>query len=96
MNILPLIFFRRESYVIDCCIKNDDGGKYWQIMNIIHGKAVMIKFAHYCLVAIALTLVGCNAGQATKANSVSKGEPSYACRVMLDRGSEMFCERDKA
>jgi len=39
------------------------------------------------LIVLALISVDCIASQSTKTDA----EPSYACKVMLERGSTMFC-----
>ena len=47
----------------------------------------MKKLIHTCLITAALASTACNAGQSIKS------EASYACKVMMERGSSMFCDQ---
>lgn len=47
----------------------------------------MKKLIHTSLIALALVSTVCSAGQTTNS------EASYACKVMMERGSSMFCDQ---
>jgi len=51
----------------------------------------MKKLIHASLIALAFTSGACNASQSTEIEAASQNAPSYACNVMLGRGSMMFC-----
>jgi len=51
----------------------------------------MKKLIHTCLIALALVSAVCNAGQSIKSEVTSQNASSYACKVMTERGSIMFC-----
>ena len=55
----------------------------------------MKKLIHTTLIATALISGAANASELTEKGTVIQSEPSYACRVMLERGSEMFCPKEK-
>ncbi|MFC1602395.1 hypothetical protein ACFL3U_02380 [Pseudomonadota bacterium] len=44
----------------------------------------MKKLIHTCLITVALVSTAASAGQS---------EASYACKVMMERGSAMFCDQ---
>ncbi len=51
----------------------------------------MKKLIRTSLITLALTSGICNAGQPVEANAAPQAKLSYACKVMLERGSTMFC-----
>ena len=53
----------------------------------------MKKLIHTSIIAITLASAAANASESIEKDVIS--EPSYACRVMLERGSEMFCQKEK-
>ncbi|MFC1684368.1 hypothetical protein ACFL0R_02715 [Pseudomonadota bacterium] len=46
----------------------------------------MKKLSYVCLITFAAISFACNAAPV---------EPSFACKTMLERGSEMFCAKDE-
>jgi len=55
----------------------------------------MKKPVHTILITTALISATANASESAEKDAVFHNEPSYACRVMLERGSEMFCQKEK-
>ncbi len=51
----------------------------------------MKKLIHACFITLALVSTVCNASQSIKSETAPQNETSYACKVMLERGSIMFC-----
>ena len=49
----------------------------------------MKKMIYICLIAIAVVSTNVNATKSDKKSN----EPSYACKVMQERGSYMFCRK---
>ena len=54
----------------------------------------MKKLIHTSLITLALASGACNANQSTEATTATQSKLSYACNVMLARGSDMFCGND--
>ena len=55
----------------------------------------MKKLIHTSLITLTLISTAGNASESPEAGMASQNGPSYACRVMLERGSEMFCQKDR-
>ena len=55
----------------------------------------MKKLIHTSLITLALASATCNASQSTEAGAISQNKLSYACNVMLARGSKMFCGNEE-
>ncbi len=51
----------------------------------------MKKLIHASLITLAFTSAACNANPSTEIEAVSQNKPTYACNLMLERGSMMFC-----
>ncbi len=51
----------------------------------------MKKLINASLITLALASGAANANQPTEANRLSQTQIPYACKVMLERGSKMFC-----
>ncbi len=51
----------------------------------------MKKLICATLITLAFTSATCNASQSTEIEAVSQNALSYACNIMLERGSMMFC-----
>ena len=55
----------------------------------------MKKLIQTSLFTLALASGTCNASQSAEAGSSTQSKLSYACNVMLARGSEIFCGNDR-
>jgi len=54
----------------------------------------MKKLIHTSLITLALASGACNASQAIETAAATGNKLSYACKVMVERGSTMFCGDD--
>ena len=57
----------------------------------LSGETLMKKFINASLITLALTSGICSASQPAEADKLSQPQIPYACKVMLERGSKMFC-----